>query len=701
MDYESDVLVEEKPSSMNPFTNQSHIPKRKLQTGSSGSSSTSSPDQTRRSKRIKNQQNSKMNSSETIEVQKTQTTNKTSNNNDISTSIYDHMTDDELLDSIIGTLSPEIQSFLSGSSGLIMKQVVYKMADKIVERRMKKERQTLQDELLALKFQQEENSKITPSKSSSQSKHKSSQQQLHVIATPPKQCKELKIRQDSAGTSSHSEQILSNKSNDTNRTGQATTKEESLLQREKKEKERLERERKKEEERLERERKKEEERLERERKKEEERLERERKKEEEKRKKEEERLERERKKEEERIEREQKREREKAEREKKKEEERLKREEQKRKEAEFKEKQQSTISNFFIVNKKSEPPFSQVSNQSDVKTKSTEDQTSDFDKFFLPYYKRADVEIYLPTAARLEHGNAQPEDQNIIDWFKSQRCERGYDLKYTANDVLNIANDEKSTEKDIFDALLTLPFKHLQFEENVRPPYQGTFSRSIPGGVPRANPFFTEGSSLNYNYDSDLEWSPEDEEGEDLDNDDDESDDATMDEEEEDMDDFLSSDENEGTNRRRILGPLKPFISWNDGEQDQDLYKSMELDILLRNEEVDSIDPFHDYWTVPTEKKKKSTPGQTKLRIASGSLQTEDSKKLIKEEDMKSFLLTIQGAEVNQTFLVETLKIDFPQYSKEAIRATLKEVASRVGEKEPNKRWTVDQKVWSLYFDTT
>ncbi|KAI5298632.1 NEDD8-conjugating protein ubc12 [Ascosphaera pollenicola] len=67
-----------------------------------------------------------------------------------------------------------------------------------------------------------------------------------------------------------------------------------------------------------------------------------------------------------------------------------------------------------------------------------------------------------------------------------------------------------------------IPMKTLQFAEDVRPPYQGTFTRPIS---PRdaaslaRNPFRRAIPGINYDYDSEAEWD-DPEEGEDLDSDD-------------------------------------------------------------------------------------------------------------------------------------------------------------------------------------
>ncbi|VVT50019.1 uncharacterized protein SAPINGB_P002560 [Magnusiomyces paraingens] len=421
------------------------------------------------------------------------------------------------------------------------------------------------------------------------------------------------------------------------------------------EEERREREKKKEEEKLGKEKKRLEEKLEREKKREEERLERERKKEEE-------RLEREKKKEEERLEREKKKEEDRLERERNKEEERKKREDQKRKEQEAKDRQQSRLANFFTVQK--------------PKTSTPE---SEFDRVFLPYYQRSNVTIHLPLDARPKIDvetvcKRMDEDfqggEDIFEWFKAQRRLRGDNsVPFTAREVVDLANSETATEAEIAAALATLPYKHLQFAENIRPPYQGTFQRRnvhIPRGT-----FLFKDSGMNYDYDSDIEWTHEDEEGEDLDEEssaDDEDDDDG-----DDMEDFLSSDEGDAP-RRRIVGPLTAFVSWNDGKTDTALYKSLEIDVLSYNGVPGPIDPYRDYWSTPDVK--------PEVRPT----------KLIAPQDMSAFVDHVQGSTETKMFLTEMLKRALPRYSKEILRATLTELAKRVG-----RTWEVRRDMLEQY----
>lgn len=363
----------------------------------------------------------------------------------------------------------------------------------------------------------------------------------------------------------------------------------------KKEEERLAKERKKEEERIERDRKRNEERLEKERKKEEERLERERKKEEE-------RIERERKKEEERIEREKKKEEERLERERRKEEERLKKEEEK-------ERGQRKISSFFSSNQKklsTKTDNTATSEDSDVENK----LESAYDVTFLPFFKKKTT--IMPMSRQLSVGNLKasvskfdsvlgsPYKANSKEFFKSNRVDRDNSNRFVSPDDINGAlNSSEATESKIYEMLQRLPpIKYLQFYENSKPPYIGTWcsNEHIRIRFPILNPFDTSATGFDYAYDSDLDWNGEEEgDGEDIDDDDDDDDEPNdLDEEDEDMDDFVE----EGTNdskMKKFLGPLTPVCQWNNDNSINASFCDLKYEKLHLNIDF-AIDPFFNYW---------------------------------------------------------------------------------------------------------
>lgn len=379
---------------------------------------------------------------------------------------------------------------------------------------------------------------------------------------------------------------------------------ERLAREKKKEEERLEREKKKEEDKLERERKKEEEKLEREKKKEEERIERERKKEEERlereRKKEEERIEREKKKEEERIEREKKKEEERLERERKKEEERLKKEEEKA-------KGQRKISSFFSSHQRRLPveKHEAVAEGTPVKNKE-----SVYDTTFLPFFKKQTTS--MPTAQSLAPDKLEQSISNF-DFLLANSTEKNPEIFFTTNrsvgdchkntsttptDIIAALNSPDATESKIYEMLQNIPpIKYLQFYENSKPPYIGTWCSSdhIRISFPILEPFNTSLTGYDYNYDSDLDWNGEEEgDGEDIDDEEEDEEDEANDLDDDDMEDFVEGN-SDSKKMKKFLGPLVPVCQWNDGSTPSSIFDDMKYERLHVNIDF-SIDPFFNYW---------------------------------------------------------------------------------------------------------
>ena len=112
--------------------------------------------------------------------------------------------------------------------------------------------------------------------------------------------------------------------------------------------------------------------------------------------------------------------------------------------------------------------------------------------------------------------------------------------------------------------LKCISIKYLKFAEDVRPPYIGTYSKSLSVSVAsrlRKNPFSRSLPTTNYDYDSEAEWEDPGE-GEDLESEGDEE--AVDDEEGDEMDGFLDDEDVgdgiRGTNikRRPLIGDLEP-----------------------------------------------------------------------------------------------------------------------------------------------
>lgn len=111
--------------------------------------------------------------------------------------------------------------------------------------------------------------------------------------------------------------------------------------------------------------------------------------------------------------------------------------------------------------------------------------------------------------------------------------------------------------------------KFLCYHEDVRPPYVGTFTRSVSPISSRKlarNPFGRNLPETNYEYDSEAEWEPPQEGDEDLLSD---EDDLEVSEDEDDLEGFLD-DENDDLQRQKIVSDMQPISSgvcWDGDRQ--------------------------------------------------------------------------------------------------------------------------------------
>ncbi|KAI9802326.1 MAG: hypothetical protein M1833_001832 [Piccolia ochrophora] len=296
-------------------------------------------------------------------------------------------------------------------------------------------------------------------------------------------------------------------------------------------------------------------------------------------------------------------------------------------------------------------------------------------------------------------------------------------------------NSNTSTLLSSSNKLALVPIKYLQYAEDVRPPYRGTFTKRptrLSGLATGRNPFLRSLPKMNYDYDSEAEWEePDPEDGEDLDSEGEEE--AGSDEEGDDMEGFLD-DENSGdgsanaaSKRRQIIGELEPSCSglcWEDYSRDQGVYGSEKANFdlgqyrmeLILEDLKTPIDPFSTkYWHQLPSTSASTTNQGDKLHkigsarnamdppriplqtsgISSGTLHTFGSvnaklpRRLIAQEQLEEFKLAIAGSDLTKAGLVEVLKKKFPKTSKDVIKDTLNAVASRVGVKEADKRWII------------
>lgn len=484
---------------------------------------------------------------------------------------------------------------------------------------------------------------------------------------------ELPVDQDTIGSS----QPVTAQDDDTTKSQSLTQKQMDKI-REKEERERrkleekLARERTKEEERLKRERAKEEEKRSKEDKKIQKELERKKKEEEKERLKKENELKREqlkREKERKRLEEKEERERrkieEKEEKERrrleeknKKEEERQKAEDEKkmREEAEQKKKEKLKISNFFRQ---------KTTLKSTVQPDRVSEDTDDYHKSFQPFFVREGVSLHnagLPSDSlqrsmdefdsALKNNNSTPSSSDLPQWF-------------TQHPKL-IEEQQHQSAQYIFDNELAgapILVKFIKFYENVRS-WIGTYTKEHIVGIGRdplqeLPPFI--------DFDDDL---GEDEEGDGEDIDDEDDDEEDEEDEEDEMNDFLEEDQAE-QQRKKVLGPLIPVVSWGTGQT-----QGVRIRIIKPEMCCFPLDPMFDYWGKPITVDEPAKKKQKTL--------------ITDKEDLEKFALKVHDCDFTVPTMVEILKKELPSYTKATIENTLRALATKVGPKQTEKKWQVD-----------
>ncbi|CAI7605385.1 unnamed protein product [Penicillium glandicola] len=254
------------------------------------------------------------------------------------------------------------------------------------------------------------------------------------------------------------------------------------------------------------------------------------------------------------------------------------------------------------------------------------------------------------------------------------------------------------------ELLRKVTMKSLKFGEDIRPPYQGTYTRRVSELSKRRlarNPYHRGLPDTDYDYDSEAEWE-EPEEGEELDS---EEEDEGSDEGEDDLEGFLDDEDDalaEGK-RRLIVGDLEPVstgIKWaaNGVEPEMEAYRMETISDAVKF----PIDPFSTaYWEKPKPvdqvpaKARPATaidgflvpavPGA--LAVGSTVPPTSKAKRPFPPDQLADFKEAVEGSDLSKIGLVEILKKRFPKVSKDTLKATLDQVAARVGQKEVDKKW--------------
>jgi chromatin assembly factor 1 subunit A len=194
---------------------------------------------------------------------------------------------------------------------------------------------------------------------------------------------------------------------------------------------------------------------------------------------------------------------------------------------------------------------------------------------------------------------------------------------------IDLTSDSQNSQiKRSIDLLKEVPMKFLKFQEDVRPPYRGTYTSQPIHGIAHLakNPMRKDLPDKNYDYDSEAEWQ-EDEDAEDLNSED--EDDEEDDEDDENLKQFLDDENDELAHSKRMIiqGDLEPVstgLCWEDKHKKSTNVKMVKYRMevilgmsLLQFDElmliiidgVKSIDPFATkYWQPPPTLRKMEPP---------------------------------------------------------------------------------------------
>lgn len=425
----------------------------------------------------------------------------------------------------------------------------------------------------------------------------------------------------------------------------------------------------------------------------------------------------------------------------------LKEEEKRKKEEEKLRKQQieeekrkkQSITNFFHVKAtKNSTKLSRTSLPEAQKEDGENEGKSDFEKFFLPFYVKGNTrlvkhEIDLTKEASLEQFIRNAEnDENTC----KSRTDLNQYFSILANKELKNASEIKldyrkagdvaqkmnlGLIKDSQEDFEKVPRAFLQFYENMKVPYCGTFSYTIfdVKETLATNPFIKitskQGPTINYEYDSDLEESDDEGDGEDIDLENDDEDDE--DDEEDissvsDIEGFVEKDGSDSQNstdsKQKILGPLKPETRWlGQTFSEKDAFGKYFQGIKVKKVQAQlsfPINPFKNYWDGSKKYESEDNSSQSKSLPIGTDTHTERSldtnntqpgimkvrkKTLTKEEDVKKLVDFVRK---NSNYTLGTLtellqKQIFTECSRSIVRNSIKHFASF--DKKQN-RWVIN-----------
>ncbi len=201
-----------------------------------------------------------------------------------------------------------------------------------------------------------------------------------------------------------------------------------------------------------------------------------------------------------------------------------------------------------------------------------------------------------------QESSLQTED--LISTFRSRKRQCCQKPRCTMKEIVDSIQGTPTSTVDLTceitsPQLSEVPYKILSFKEDVRPPYKGTYTRAVsPKSTLKLSrcPFTRHLPDTNYDYDSEAEWEPPNEDDENLESGDEESD--LGEEGEEDLDGFLDDEDDPGR-RKQIVGEMTPVSSGLCFSNVQDERGPLEDYRMqtLSEEHVFPIDPFSTaYW---------------------------------------------------------------------------------------------------------
>ncbi|KAH0542270.1 hypothetical protein FGG08_003297 [Glutinoglossum americanum] len=430
------------------------------------------------------------------------------------------------------------------------------------------------------------------------------------------------------------------------------------------------------------------------------------------------------------------------ERKKKEEERRLKEEEKSRKADAKKDRSQMSLNAFLsrpptsissIANQRTATPGEDVEPTARSATTTQASSKTDYQRTFAPFFVKSHVTM-APQNRWNKDWKSMEESRKMIDEClktqgnldrpagttilsipelchipPSKRSARGITLRYsvkeimskltgstqtpeTAQNIAKISGSSRHKKKHYgpleTELLKSIPMKYLEFYQDVRPPYRGTFTQPPPPDVVRSlsrNPTQRKLPNINYDYDSEAMWDPE-EEGEDLDSEGEQED--ASDDDADDMEGFLDDEgvpEASGAaNRRRaVLSDLVPICSglcWDDGTAtDYGELNDYKMEVILSTARV-PVDPFTtSYWQPArpgsssgvnanaTAKNQMNPPRFPLHSINRTNMSTNGSINsqvnavagrpvMVAAGDLVKFKAAIRGSDLTKTGLIEVLK---------------------------------------------